>query len=75
MNITTIRPKNVAPSIRAAEIIIAVWIFPATSGWRAMLSTAQEPILLMPYPAPMMISPAPKAPPRKMEKPSRPKIP
>lgn len=28
----TTSAKNVAPSIRAAEMIIAVWIWPATSG-------------------------------------------
>jgi hypothetical protein len=50
-------------------MIIAVWMFPATSGWRAILSTAQEPILPMPMPAPMMIKPAPKAPPSQIEKP------
>ena len=35
-----INAKNVAPSIRAAEMIIAVCTCPATSGCRAMLSTA-----------------------------------
>jgi hypothetical protein len=50
-------------------MIMAVWMFPATSGCRAMLSTAQEPILPIPMPAPMMIKPAPKAPPSQIEKP------
>jgi hypothetical protein len=31
-NMQMIKAKNVAPSIRAAEINIAVWMFPATSG-------------------------------------------
>ena len=44
----TIRAKNVTPSIMAAVMIMAVWMLPATSGWRAMLSTAHEPILPMP---------------------------
>ena len=29
-------------------MIMAVWIWPATSGWRAMLSRADEPILPKP---------------------------
>ena len=40
--------EQVTPSIMAAVMIMAVWMLPATSGWRAMLSTAHEPILPMP---------------------------
>jgi hypothetical protein len=64
----TTRAKKVTPSIKAAETIIAVWMFPATSGCLAMLSTAQDPILPMPYPAPMITKPAPKAAPWRIEK-------
>ena len=44
----TIKANRVTPSSMAAVMIMAVWMLPATSGWRAMLSTAQEPILPMP---------------------------
>ena len=37
----TIKAKNVTPSISAAAIIMAVWMLLATSGCRAMLSTAE----------------------------------
>src|SRR5258707_11432894 len=50
--------------MRAAAIIIAVWIVPATSGCRAMLSTALPASLPIPSPAPMTTKPAPIAPPR-----------
>ena len=33
--------KKATPSMSAAEMIIAVWICAAISGWRAMLSTAE----------------------------------
>ncbi len=46
----TISAKKVAPSINAAEMIMPVWMFVATSGWCAMLSTAAAPILAMPKP-------------------------
>jgi len=48
----TISAKNVAPSIRAAAMIMPVWTLPATSGWRLIASTAMPPILPMPRPAP-----------------------
>ena len=41
----TISAKNVTPSISAAATIMAAWMFPATSGCRAMLSTAAAPIV------------------------------
>ena len=44
----TTKPNRVTPSIMAAVMIMEVWMLLATSGWRAMLSTAQEPILPMP---------------------------
>src|SRR5262249_17483026 len=53
------RPKNVAPSRRAAITIIAPRTWPATSGWRAMLSSAEAPILPKPKPAPMIANPTP----------------
>lgn len=49
-----IRAKNVAPSIRAAETIIALLMEPEASGWRAMLSTAEAPMRLIPNAAPMI---------------------
>ncbi len=51
--------KNVTPSISAAAMIMAVWIFPAISGWRAMLSTAALARPPMPNAAPTMTKPAP----------------
>src|SRR5690349_393238 len=39
-------------------------MLPATSGWRAILSTAAEPTRPMPYPAPMIVIAAPIAPER-----------
>jgi hypothetical protein len=47
------------PSINAAAISIAVWIFPEASGWRAIASIAEPPILPIPKPAPITINPAP----------------
>lgn len=49
-----INAKKVAPSIRAAETIIALLIVPEASGWRAMLSTAEAPMRLIPNAAPMI---------------------
>ena len=56
-----IRAKNVTPSIRAAAMIMAVWMLPAISGWRAMLSTADLARPPMPRAAPMITRPAPIA--------------
>ena len=56
-----IRAKNVTPSISAAAMIMAVWMLPAISGCRAMLSTAALARLPMPSAAPMITSPAPTA--------------
>ena len=56
-----ISAKNVTPSISAAAMIIAVWMLPAISGWRAMLSTADLARPPMPKAAPMMTRPAPIA--------------
>ena len=47
-NMQMISAKNVAPSINAAEISIAVWMLLAISGCRAMLSTAFAPMLPIP---------------------------
>ena len=44
LNKQTIKAKNVTPSISAAAMIMAVWTLLATSGCRAMLSTAEEPL-------------------------------
>ena len=43
-------------------MIIATWMLPAASGWRAMLSSAEPASLPMPNAAPMTTSPAPNAP-------------
>src|SRR5512135_443342 len=56
-----ISAKNVTPSISAAAMIMAVWMLPAVSGWRAMLSTAERARLPIPNPAPMMTRPTPMA--------------
>ncbi|MNR61709.1 hypothetical protein D3C85_1835340 [compost metagenome] len=40
-------------------MIIAVWILLAASGWRAIASIAEPPILPRPNPAPITIKPAP----------------
>ena len=56
-----IRAKNVTPSISAAAMIMAVWMFAAVSGWRAMLSTADLASPPIPSAAPMMIRPTPMA--------------
>src|SRR5438067_13264916 len=48
--------------MRAAAMIIAVWMPPEASGWRAMLSTALEAILPMPNAEPIHTKPAPIAP-------------
>ena len=53
----TISAKNVAPSIRAAAMIIASWMLAAISGWRAMLSTAPLARLPIPIAAPMITRP------------------
>jgi hypothetical protein len=53
----------VAPSISAAVMIIALLIWPAASGWRAIDSTALPPMRPMPAAPPMMARPAPIAPP------------
>ena len=42
-------------------MIMAVWMLPAISGWRAMLSTEPLARLPMPMAAPMITSPAPIA--------------
>ena len=49
--------KNVTPSMSAAAMIIAVWMFPAISGCRAMLSTAAFARPPIPKAAPMMTMP------------------
>src|SRR5262249_50547440 len=54
------KPKNVAPSRSAATTIIVPRTSLATSGWRAMLSSAAAPIFPNPMPAPMMASATPK---------------
>ena len=56
-----ISAKNVTPSISAAAMIIAVWMLPAVSGWRAMLSTADLASPPMPSAAPMITRPTPMA--------------
>jgi len=56
--------KSVAPSTSAAAMIMLVKIRPPASGWRAMASTAWDPMAPMPRPAPMMTSPAPTQAPR-----------
>ena len=56
-----ISAKNVTPSISAAAMIMAVWMLPAVSGWRAMLSTAALARPPMPSAAPMMTRPTPIA--------------
>src|SRR5262249_42901313 len=56
-----IRAKNVTPSISAAAMIIAVWMFPAISGCRDMLSTEDAASLPIPSAAPRMTKPAPMA--------------
>ena len=70
----TIRPKNVAPSISAAEMIIAVWMLPATSGCRAMLSTAQRADLADAESGADDDQAGPEAPPKKIENRSLPTI-
>ena len=53
--------KNVKPSMSAAAMIMAVWILPSISGWRAMLSTAPLASLPIPSAAPRITMPAPMA--------------
>ncbi len=44
----TMTANRVAPSISAAVMIMAVLIWPAASGWRAIDSTALPPMRPMP---------------------------
>jgi len=55
----TTTANSVAPSIMAAVISMAVLIEPATSGWRAIDSTALPPMRPMPAAPPMTTRPAP----------------
>ena len=58
------RPRTARrPRSCAAVTIIAVLIWPAISGWRAIDSTAEPPTRPMPMPAPITARPAPIAPP------------
>ncbi len=57
--------KSVAPSMRAAAMIIEVRMSPAAVGWRAEPSIAAAASLPMPRPAPMTARPAPKPAERK----------
>jgi hypothetical protein len=59
--IDTTTANNATASIKAAAINIAVWIFEAASGWRAIASIAEPPILPIPNPAPIAAKPAPIA--------------
>src|SRR5882672_10530354 len=59
----TTTANSVAPSIIAAVMIIAVEIWPAAAGCRAIDSTAEPPIRPMPAAPPMIARPAPIAPP------------
>ena len=59
----TTTANSVAPSIIAAVTIIAVLIWPAASGWRAIASMALPPTRPMPRPQPITARPAPIAPP------------
>ena len=56
-----ISAKKVTPSISAAEMIMAVWMLAAVSGWRAMLSTADLVRPPIPIAAPRITRPAPMA--------------
>ena len=56
--------KKVKPSIRAAEMIMLVPMRPPASGWRAMPSIAEAPMLPMPRPGPSVTRPVPMAMPR-----------
>ena len=49
--------------IKAAAIIMFIRISPDASGWRAMASMAELPILPIPIPAPITAKPAPRAAP------------
>ena len=59
MNYAANNAANPIPSISAAAIIIAVWIFEVASGCLAIASMAEPPILPIPKPAPITINPAP----------------
>ena len=56
-----ISAKKVTPSISAAEMIMAVWMLAAVSGWRAMLSTADLVRPPIPIAAPRITRPTPMA--------------
>src|SRR3982074_728836 len=60
----TTTANSVAPSIMAAVIIIAVEIWPAAAGCRAIDSTPRPPIRPLPPAAPPLGRPAPRPPPR-----------
>jgi hypothetical protein len=53
--------NNATPSIRAAEMIIAVCILLVASGCLAIASMAEPPIRPIPNPAPIAARPAPTA--------------
>ena len=55
--------NKATPSTKAAMIIIFIRISPETSGWRAIASIAEPPILPIPKPAPITAKPAPSAAP------------
>ena len=55
--------NKATPSTKAAMIIIFIRISPETSGWRAIASIAEPPILPIPKPAPITARPAPIAAP------------
>src|SRR5690606_21301224 len=57
----TTTANNATASIKAAAINMAVWNFEAASGWRAIDSIAEPPILPIPNPAPIAAKPAPIA--------------
>ena len=59
----TTTANSVAPSIMAEVMIIAVEIWPAAAGCRAIDSTADPPMRPMPAAPPMIARPAPIAPP------------
>jgi len=60
----TTTPNRPTPSMSAAESSMAVKIWPPASGWRAIDSVAELPMLAMPRAAPITTSPAPMAAPR-----------
>jgi len=59
----TTTANRATPSTNAAMIIMFIRISPADSGWRAIASIAEPPILPIPIPAPTAAIPAPIAAP------------